>query len=81
MSHDKAPALIIPGKALDFLKTVGGVIAVSYSPELTSDDKWTAAVHFGREAEDSPMAEGAAYGVGATAYDAFGNMMKDLALP
>ncbi|QZE10561.1 hypothetical protein SEA_SCOOBYDOOBYDOO_246 [Mycobacterium phage ScoobyDoobyDoo] len=74
----KNPSQVIPGKIVDFLEREGGAMAVNYNPELEGDDKWTAAIHFGKEAEDSDMVGGAAYGIGSTFMEAFGGMMRDL---
>lgn len=74
----KSASQIIPGKLVDFIQREGGALAVSYNPDLNGDDKWTAALHFGKEAEDSDMVGGAAYGIGPTFYEAFGGMMRDL---
>lgn len=40
-------------------------------------DGWTAAVVTGREAADSPMAGGAAYGMGPTPHDALAEALAD----
>lgn len=76
----KSPSQVIPGKLVDFLEREGGALAVNFNPDISSEDKWTAALHFGREAEDSPMAAGAAYGIGPTFFDAFGAMLRELDL-
>lgn len=80
MSHDKAASLVVPGKLIDFLRKEGGRLGLSYNPEISTDEKWTAACEFGREADDSDMVGGAAYGVGRSSADAFGAMMSDLSL-
>lgn len=51
----------------------GGVLAVT-----ERDGRYVAGYQFGREAEDSDMAGGAAYGIGDTVYEALNSLVADL---
>lgn len=73
------PSIVIPGSFLAHLEAQGGVMSISYNPDV-QPDPYIVGYHFGRESEDSDMVGGAAYGVSSTAADAFAGMLQDLAL-
>jgi len=54
------------GEIVMTLGREGGRFAIAYDAE----DGWVAALEWGREASDSPLAAAAAYGVGDTAEQA-----------
>lgn len=43
----------------------------------TGTNEWVVGMEWGKEAEDSPMAGAAAYGMGETLVDALGGMLDD----
>jgi hypothetical protein len=47
---------------------------------VLQNGEWSAAYTFGREAPDSPMAGGAAYGMGETVGDALRGILEDVGL-
>lgn len=64
-----------------WIKTMDqGVVGVSrHGPDHPrSPNEWSIHMEFGREAEDSPMAGGAAYGMGDTLEEALNQALKDL---
>lgn len=61
-------------KVLSTLDEQGGRFALARSDERG----WVAGLEFGREAPDSPMAAGAAYGTGDSALEAISRLAADL---
>lgn len=61
------------GSAVNFLLKQGGSLVVAES----RDGEWVSAMQFGREAEDSPTAAGAAYGMGSNAAEALNQVVTD----
>lgn len=59
---------------LDTLGEQGGSLAINGE----DDGEWIVAIEFGREADDSPMAGGAAYGAGSTMAEALDSAAKEL---
>lgn len=54
----------------------GGAFGLSYH-EKQPEGRWVAALEWGHEAPDSPMAGAAAYGVGSSAAEAVELMLRD----
>lgn len=65
----------IPASAVRTLVEQGGRVVLAYDLD---QGEWVAGVEFGREAPDSDMVAGAAYGVGQTAQQALDQMAEDL---
>lgn len=49
----------------------------SFTMYYDAERDWTVSIIFGREAEDSPMAGGAAFGLGSSAYDAMAEALTE----
>lgn len=66
---------------IKFLEKQGsGRFAVSFLPDQDSGMPWTVMAEFGREAEDSNMAGGAAYGVGNSFEEAFAQLKNEIGI-
>lgn len=52
------------------LTSEGGRVVLSHDPDRHEDESWVVGIEFGKEAPDSPMAGGAAYGTGGTMLEA-----------
>jgi hypothetical protein len=59
------------------IRQEGGQIVLSHNPEGGVGDKWHASLAFGREAPDSDMAAGVAYGMGTEASDALRTALSE----
>lgn len=59
------------------LEQDGGRFALSFNPAGTEDTKWLAALEWGREDDDSPMAGAAAYQFGTNAYEALNAVLDE----
>lgn len=62
------------------IETIGsdtGMLSICHDPDSDSDF-WLVGLEFGREAEDSPMAGGAAYGTGKTLAEAAERVAEEM---
>lgn len=69
------PSRVTVEQALDIITDLESPTRLVIS--RVGPDGWAAGVEFGREAPDSPMAGGAAYGMGTTAAEALIGVIMD----